>query len=485
MGVVLSQSFKNTIWTYVGFAIGAVNTLFLYTNFVSPEYYGVVVFVLSTAFIMMPLVALGVHNTIIKFYSAYKTKNSLNSFLTLMLVLPFTIIIPLTLIGYLAHDTIVELFPEKNLILKNYIWHIFVVAISLAYFEIFYAWSKVKLKTVFGNFMKEVFHRMGVMLLLFCLYKMWLTVEEFIVGIVLVYILRMVIMKLYAFSSHLPVFRFKRIPNLKEVLKYSGVIIIAGSVAVLLLDIDKTMIGFLVDNTENIAFYTVAIYIASVIGVPSRAMYQITNPITAEYLNKNEKEELKDLYRKSSLNLFIVGGLIFLLIILNINELYKIIPHDYSGGLLVVFLIGLVKLYDNLLGNNNAILFNSDYYRVVLLFGVILSILTIILNIIFIPIYGINGAAFATFLAVILYNTAKLVFVNYKFKMQPLTSATAKTFILILILIAAFYFWEFPFHPLINIALKSIIVSLLYLVSVHVFELSDDISNAIKKYLKF
>ncbi len=484
MGIVLSQSFKNTIWTYVGFAVGAINTLFLYTNFVSPEYYGVVTFVLSTAYIMMPLMALGVQNTIIKFYSSYKTKNSLNSFLTLMLVLPLAIILPLVLIGLVSYDTIAQMLPQKNPILKEYIWHILVVAFSLAYFEIFYSWAKVKMRTVFGNFLKEVFHRIGVMLLLFCLYKMWLTIEGFILGVVLVYVFRMILMKLYAFSIHLPVIRFKKVPNLKAVLSYSALIIIAGSVAVLLLDIDKTMIGFLVDNTENIAFYSVAIYIATVIGVPSRAMYQITNPITALYLNENRKEELKDLYKKSSLNLFIVGGLIFLLIILNINELYKIIPQEYSGGLLVVFLIGLVKLYDNLLGNNNAILFNSDYYRIVLAFGVFLALLTIVLNMIFIPLYGINGAAFATFIAVILYNTAKLLFVNYKFKIQPFTSATAKTFILILVLIAAFYFWEFPFHPLINIALKSIIVSLLYLVSVHIFELSDDISGALKKYLK-
>ena len=483
MGVVLSQSFKNTIWTYVGFAIGAVNTLFLYTNFVSPEYYGLVTFVLSTAYVMMPLMAFGVHNTIIKYYSSYKTKDSLNSFLTLMLVLPLVIIIPTALIGYAAYDYLGDLLSQKNSIVKGYIWHIFVVAIALAYFEIFYAWSKVKMQTVFGNFMKEVFHRAGVMILLFCVYKLWITIEEFILGLVAVYVLRTMVMKLYAYSIHLPTLRFKRIPNLKAVLNYSFLIIIAGSIAVLLLDIDKFMLGEYIE-IENVAYYGVAIYIASVIGVPARSMYQITNPITAELLNTHRLDELRNLYKKSSLNLFIVSGLIFLLIILNINELYKIIPQEFSGGLFVVFLIGLVKLYDNLLGNNNSILFNSDYYRIVLVLGVILAILTVVLNMVFIPIYGINGAAFATFLAVVLYNTAKLTFVSYKFKMLPFSSATAKTFVLILILIAAFYFWEFSFHPLINIALKSIIVSLLYLAMVYVFELSDDISRMMKKYLR-
>jgi len=484
MGVVLSQSFKNTIYTYLGFAIGAINTLFLYTEFISDEYYGLVTFVLSTAFVMMPLMAFGVHNTLIKFYSSYKTKDNLNSFLTLMLFLPLLIIIPVALIGFLSYDTIGSYLSQQNGIIKDYVWHIFIVAIALAYFEIFYAWSKVQMRSVFGNFMKEVFHRVGVMILLFCVYFMWITVEQFIQGIVLVYVVRTLIMKLYAYSVKLPIIRFKKVPNLKAILNYSALIIIAASVAVLLLDIDKVMIGKLIPKIDNVAYYGVAIYIASVIGVPSRAMYHITNPITAKYINDNDTKSLYNLYQKSSLNLFIVSGLIFLLIILNINELYKIIPQEFSNGLLVVFLISLVKLYDNLLGNNNAILFNSDYYRMVLLLGIILVGITIALNLVFIPIYGINGAAFATFIAVILYNSAKLLFVHYKFKIQPFSSATAKTFVLIMVLIAAFYFWEFPFHPLINIALKSTIVSLLYLLIVHVFQLSEDISGAFKKYIK-
>ena len=42
--------------TYLGFGLGAVNTLFLYTNFISDTYYGLVAFILSTANVMMPFV---------------------------------------------------------------------------------------------------------------------------------------------------------------------------------------------------------------------------------------------------------------------------------------------------------------------------------------------------------------------------------------------------------------------------------------------
>ena len=483
MGIVTNQSFKNTITTYLGFAIGALNTLYLYVFFISDVHYGLISFMLSTATIMMPIMAFGVHNTLVKFYSTFKTKNSLNSFMTLMLILPLSLIIPIGLIGLVAYGNIADFLSQKNPIIGNYVWYIYLAAIAMAYFEVFFAWSKTQMQTVFGNLMKEVFHRLGIMLLLFCVYFEWLSVDGFIASVVCVYGLRMLIMMLYAFSIRVPVFKFNKIDRLSPILKYSFLIIIAGSIATIILDIDSFMLAMYIP-IEEVAYYGVAIYIATVIVVPSRAMQQILQPLTAQYLNENNKLALKNLYVRSSQTLFIIGGLIFLLIILNINSLYETIPPQFSGGLLVVFLISMAKLYDCLMGCNNVILFNSDYYRVVLLFGVILTILTIGLNMIFIPLYGINGSAFATFIAVAIYNSIKIYFVKRKFKMMPFTLDFGKVSLLMILMVGLFYYWEFPFHPLVNIALKSVLITLIYVVSIYKLQVSEDISVRLRKYLR-
>lgn len=483
MGIVASQSIKNTITTYLGFGIGAINVLFLFTNFISDTYFGLITFILSTANIMMPLMAFGTHNTIIKFYSIFKTRQSQNSFLTLMIFLPIVVIIPLGLIGHLSYEVLSNWLSQKNAIIKDYYWLIYVSAIAFAYFEVFYAWSRVQMQSVFGNFMKEVFHRLATTILLFCLYFNFLNVEALINGIVAVYILRALVMAIYAFSLKQPIIKFHTFKSLPKVLKYTALIIVAGSVANIILEIDKFMLGYYVD-IEKVAYYGVAIYIASVIGVPLRSLHQIISPITAKLLNENNKVELKALYKKSSLNLFIISGFIFLLIIININQLYLLIPEKFSGGLLIVFLIGVSKLTDNILGNNNAILFNSDYYRIVLLLGIFLVFTTITLNMIFIPIYGINGSAFATFISVLVYNMAKLLLVKFKFNMFPFTIATLKTVMLIFISIIIFYFWEFPFHVIINIGLKSLLFVAFYGCVVYVFNFSEDVTSILNKLLK-
>ncbi len=483
MGIVALQSFKNIISTYLGFLIGAINTLFLYTEFLSDEYYGMVGYMLSLAYVIMPLMAFGVHNTLVKFYSTFKTRVSLNSFLTLMLFLPICVIIPLVFVIYASYDFIGNFLSQTNTIIKDYLWHTVVIAIALAYFEVFFAWAKVQMKTVFGNFMKEVFHRAGAMILLFFLHFEWINLEQFMAGLVVVYVLRMLVMKIFAFSVKWPVLTFKRINGLTNILKYSFLIIIAGSIATILLDVDKVMLGQYI-NIEEIAYYNVAIFISAVIAVPQRAMHQILLPLSAKYLNERDFEALGDLYKKSSLNLFIVGGLIFLLIVLNINQLYRIIPEEFSVGLFVVFIISLSKLYDSLLGSNNAILFNSDYYRMVLVLGVVLVILMVLLNMVFIPKLGINGAGLATFLAVFLYNSVKLYFVYRKFKIFPFTRFTLKIGGLILVSVLLFYFWDFPFYPIINIVLKSILITAIYAFVVLKFDFSEDITALIKRYIK-
>lgn len=480
MGVVKSQTIKNIFSTYIGFAIGAINTLFLYTFFLSDVYYGLVAFILSTSNIVMPLMTFGVNHTIIKYYSSFRSKQAIDTFLTWMLFLPLLAVIPIGLIGYLSLEWLTQMLTSQNPIVGNYFTHIYLAAIAMAYFEVFFAWSKVHLQTVFGNFMKEVFHRLAIMLMLFAVHFNYIDAPDFINAVVIIYAIRMIIMKWFAFGIRFPKLRFKWLPNMTEIIKYASLIIIAGSVATLLLDIDKVMLNSYIP-IEEVAYYSVAVFIAAVIAVPQRSMHQILAPLNAQYINSRQIEDLKQLYVRSSITLFTVSSLLFLLIISNINQLYLLIPSQFSNGLYVVFLISAAKLFDSLLGSNNAILFSSEYYREVVLLGVFLAVITVLFNIIFIPLMGITGAALATFAAIAFYNIFKLWLVNKKFGVQPITKKTLVVLLLTVLSTLLFYFWDFPFHPLTSIILKSAIISVWYLYLILRLNISPDLTATLRK----
>lgn len=483
MGIIFKQSLRNTTITYLGFAIGAINVLFLYTRFLTEEYYGLVGVILSTSAILTPLMAFGVPNTLVKYYSNFKDSKSADGFLTLMVLLPLVIVFPLAGASYFANEIIGNFLARENLIVKDYVWNIFLIGMAMAYFEIFYAWSKVQMKSVFGNFMKEVFVRVGVSLLLILLYMGSISADFFLSALVVLYLLRTLLMKLYAFSLRRPKIRFNWPKNSGSIVNYSILIILGGSTAVILLEIDRFMINQFIP-IQNVAYYTVAIFIATVIAVPARAMHQITYPMTAEILNRKDKTELKRLYRKSSLTLFIVSGLIFILILLNLNDFFALLPEAYRGGYIIVLLIGFTKLLDALLGNNNAILYNSDYYRVLLFMGVLLAFFTILFNWALIPLYGLNGAAFATFMAICIYNSLKLMYVKRKFNIIPFTGETAKIAGLLLLLMAIFYFINFNFNPLVNIVLKSVLITSIYVGVLYRYKISEDVYTVLSGLLR-
>jgi len=484
MGIVLKQSLNNTIILFLGFTLGGLNVLFLYTHFLHEDYYGLITFLLSTANLMMPLVVLGMQHTIIKFFSSYKTKLERDKFLTSALVLPLFIIIPIAIIGSIAYESISGWISQENIIIKPYTGYIFTIAIFMGFFEVFYAFSKVQLKTVFGNFIKEIFHRLSTTLLLFSVFFEWISQEQFIYAIVIVYGVRMHVMMVYAFKLYRPKLIFKLPDNIKEILSYSFYIILAGSASGILLDIDKFMIPQL-EQIAKVAYYSVGIYIASVIGIPSRAMQQIINPLTAKELNDNNLKEVGNLYQKSSITLLIAGGLLFILINVNVKDLYILINKpEYSVGVLIVLMISVAELFKLALGNNGSILTNSKYYKVFFYLSIAMAVSVIFLNKWLIELIGINGAALATLIVVLIFSTFKILYVKQKLNLLPFTTKTISVVLLTMILFLSFYFIDFPFHPLLNIFLKSLIITIIYVIIIFKMNISEEVNVLLKRYLR-
>ena len=91
-------------------------------------------------------------------------------------------------------------------------------------------------------------------------------------------------------SLYFPKITFSLPKNIGSILTYSFYIFLAGSAASILIDIDK----FMIPQKEAIsqtAFYAVAVFIATVVEIPGRAMFQIVNPLVAKALNENNEKQ--------------------------------------------------------------------------------------------------------------------------------------------------------------------------------------------------
>ncbi len=437
--------------------------------------------------------ALGVHYTIIKFFSAYKEKKEKDKFLSIALVLPLFAGIPVGFLWSEIQEFIIRNFiTDENKGIENYTIVIYIVSICCAYFEVFYAWSKVHLKTVVGNFLKEFYNRAVVMILLLSVSFGIITKTDFIFSLTGFYILRTLIMMLYAFKVYFPKLSLSLPSNYKQILSYSLFIIFAGSAGALILDIDKVMVTSK-EAFSAAAYYTVAVFIGSFIEAPSRALGQILQPLTSKSLNENNPKEVDNLYKKSSINLLVIGGLFFLLINCNISELFRLMPKGYEQGVLAVLLISIAKMYNMFLGNNGPIISNSKYYKVTFPIGIGTALTVYFLNVLFYRKIDMStdGLALATLITVFVFNSIKLLFVYKKLKMSPLTKQTGIAFFLVVIMFFSFYFWNFnipeikifnlSIHPMINILLKSVLITGIYGYAIIKLKVSSQINNLITR----
>ena len=484
MGIVIKQTSRNIFTISIALIIGAINTLYFYPEFLKDEYYGLVVFLLATSNLLQPLMSLGAQHTIIKFYSSFKDKKSKDSFLSSIVFIPLLIILPVSYLVTQVHDLIGDFLSMQNPIIESYVWVIFLVAFATSYFEVFYAWSRVQLKSVFGNVLKEIYPRISVFFLLVLVSQDLITKENFIWWLTGLYYLRLLIMIGYSLSLYKPSLSYTLPKNFKEIVSYSIYILLAGSAASLLIDIDKYMIPQK-EAISQTAYYAVAVFIATVVEIPGRAMFQILNPMVAKAINNNDFNNLNDLYQRSSSNLLIICGFFFLLINLNIVSFYKLMNNEfYSDAILVVLIISIAKLIQMSFGCGPAILATSSFYKITLPFSISMAISVYFLNDYLIDLYGINGAAISTLIVLFLFTILKVLYINFKLKIHPYNLNTIKIISVICLVYFAFGLFQLGFDPLFNIILKSIFISLVYISLVYFLKLSKTINNTIDSLIK-
>ena len=483
MGVVAKQTFYNLLSIGLAFFLGAVNTLYMYPNFMGSRFQGVVIALLAYSNLVQPFISFGLQHAIIKYYSSFNNKKERDSLLIFSIWSPLLILSLIFFYLYFFSSSLVSNISSKEPLLSTYAFVIILIAISTSYFEIFYSWLRVQLVSVFGNFLKEFYPRLLNFLLLTLYALDYINFEIFIYSLIIGYYLRLIVIIIYSLIVYSPEITFKLPTSYLKIIFYSFLIFLSGAASSIILDIDKSMIASLI-TSDDVAFYSVALFIAAVIEAPGRAMFQIVSPLVSKAINSNDKKYLIRLLKKSSNNLFLVSGVLFLLINLNTSDFYKFVNQPlYASAISVVSVVSIGKLFSMSIGCLNNIITNSKYYHYIFWFSVISATTAVGLNLILIPKYGVIGAAYATVFVIMFINTMKLILIAYGLKIHPYSFQTLKILLLIIVVYFILKEIKLEYSSFINLSLRSLLIISLYAILSQFLGLSKDINQQIKKYL--
>ena len=488
MGNIARQSIRNFFWSNWGIIIGSIYTFALVPKAFNdrPELWGLIQLLIYYSQILLSVVLLSIPTIILRYYPRFSQKGEKNEFFSASLMLLLAAILAVSLIFAIIGKPLGESRGNEGLY-AQYFWIIIPVLFFSALFELYTAWSKAQLKSTVPNFLKESFIKTWNFVVIVLYFYQLIGFQVFLLLYFAVYVVQFYLIWQYTNKTE----KITIIPKLglvkevysKEIYSFMGFNILGIATYTLMSKIDILMIGK-IQNLEYVSYYSVALAIIAFIQLPEKSISAISVPSLSHFLNNNDTEGIRNLYRKTSLNQFILSAYIFLGVWLNIHHITQYLGAKFGNIEYVVLFLGLAKLVDVITGLNGPLISMSKYYKIAFWMQIFLVILLFITNLILIPIYGINGAAFGSFLSICIYNFMKTVYVYRKYGIWPFTRDT-----LWALLIAGVSFTLISLIPVmpnfwLDLLLRSAALTLLYFMLIIGFGISEDITSLQKHLVK-
>ncbi len=481
MGLIQKQSISGVIWSYVGVGLGFVTTAVLFTQFLELEEIGLLRILVSYSSILAMFGSLGMSNVTVKMFPEFRNdKQNYHGFLGIALLVVLIGFVLSALVYICFKNVILSGAEEKTGLFADYFFAVIPLTLFAVLFSLFDAYVRVLYNAVRGILYKEVVQRLFIIALIGLYFFKIIDFEQFVwlyIGANAVpSLLFLISLSLEKKLSLMPEWGFYTKRIRREMMSVGLFGVLASFSAVLVQSIDTIMIGKYVGLAEA-GIYTISFFFGSLILVPMRTMSKIGSVVVSDAWKQKDLRAISDVYTKSSLTLSIIGLLVFIGIWGNIDNVFYVIGEKFTGGKYVIFFIALANVTDVFMGLSNQIIVNSRYYRWLTYLLIAFSLAVIFTNYMLIPKYGIVGAAIATLLSKLFLTVLKYVFILWKFRMQPFSMKH------LWILLTAFGSWYLSTlmpvmpHYIIDIALRSLLLSMLFLLPVYYLNISEELNT--------
>ncbi len=486
MGVMARQAIINTVLTYMGIALGFINVVVLYPRVLAADEFGLTRLLVSIATIAAQIAQLGAENTVIRFFPYFRDPVRQHRGILSMLLL-FGLVVSLASILVLGvfHEQFARMFSDRNGLYGTHGLLILPLVLGEIYFLLLRSYSRSLRRTVQPIFLREFVLRLLQTVLI--LVQAWQPMPfgifmSFYIGIFLVCTIALVV-DLWKSGNFTPGLAHWRLPSRmrRSMITYGSYTLSAGLAGIVLGNMDQLMIGALLgDGLRNVAHYAVAFYFGSVIAAPGRALYMAAAPMLADAWKRRDLRLLDELYKRSSLMQTLVSGVLFLMMWMSLDDLFQLLPLEYSAGAEVAWVIGLAYVLNSTVGLSVGIISMSRSYRLDAYSSFSMIAVNAIANFILIRQFGIIGAAYATLISLIFVNVLRTGYLYKRYRLWPYTWETMKVILLIIAIAMLFPWIPFFGEPLIDIAVRSMAILLAFASMAYVLGLLKELEPMVR-----
>lgn len=361
---------------------------------------------------------LGLDTTSIRFLASFTSQNKWKSILKFRRKVVFILIISSLLSSFfmyiLAHP-IADLINAKVEYIKLNAFFVLPMSFFMLHYQSLRGLKKIAEFSFFYRMSQSLFTIVSILIIYQYIQDDEVPIYAYLVSLFVVSLL-----SFFSFRYNLNKKSFGKekaeleILNYSQILKISIPLMFAQSVQFIMAWTDKLMLGSMT-TTVDVGIYHTAFKLSMFAAVALMSVNSIASPKFAEMYAKKDMLGLKKVVQQSTKMIF-WSSLPLVIIFFIFPEFFLgLFGEEFKVGVTAFIFLScgrLISSFSGSVGNILQMTGNQNSYARILLLG---AILNVVLNLILIPVYGINGAAMASMSSIIVWNLSMVLVVKQKF----------------------------------------------------------------------
>ncbi len=199
-----------------------------------------------------------------------------------------------------------------------------------------------------------------------------------------------------------------------SILTLSFPMFLTSAMYVVILQTDIIMLGMM-SSVKTVGVYAIAVKLSMLTSFILSTVNTMAAPKFSELFHSGQLDKLQSVTQKSS-KLMFWSTLPIVFVLVFFGELILgLFGEDFVIGYLALLILVIGQFINATVGSVGYFLNMTGYQKILNIIIMVAAMINIILNYFLIPVYGLNGAAFATALSLALWNLLAAVYIKTKF----------------------------------------------------------------------
>jgi O-antigen/teichoic acid export membrane protein len=420
---LLKGSSVALVFKVFGIATGYI-FIFLVTRNFGAEVMGILALSFTVLQISSVIGSLGFDTALLRFVAEYSSQNRPDPDLVkevyvkaIEIIVPFSLFISILLFFSTPYIS-KYIFHKENLSIYFQIVSFAVLPMVFVFItaESLRGLKKIKEYMFLHDVSIFLFSTIILVLALFFLSEKYVPIIAYTTSLIFVAFLSLVV---WLKNSKVNLISNKNSLKLKDILDVSLPMLLASSLFLIIQWTDTIMLAMFRTETE-VGIYNVALKVAMLTSVGLFAINSIAAPKFAEFYGRGDMKGLGKVAQQSTKLIFWSSFPILLILFIFPSFILGIFGGEFKVGIFALIILALGQFVNSISGSVGYILQMTGNHKVFQNIILIATIINIILNAVLIPVYGINGAAFASMVSIMFWNLTSVVYIRKNLNIMTL-----------------------------------------------------------------